>query len=127
MAPYAGGGRVARQAGPVPPGDFTAPHKARSFAIALDPSGKLTFRSADIDGEHVIAVLTGRATNAHKAYLRGKGVSYLIGGRRAIDLRGVLRRLRSRFGIRKLLRDRLREIAADDAPRERELATSSVC
>jgi riboflavin biosynthesis pyrimidine reductase len=48
-------------------------------------------------------VLTGRAADAHKAYLRGKGVSYLIGGRQAIGLRGVLRRLRSRFGIRKLL------------------------
>jgi len=80
-----------------------APHKAKGFAIALDPSGKLVFGSADIDGEHVIAVLTGRAADAHKAYLRGKGVSYLIGGRQAINLRGVLRKLLSRFGIKKIL------------------------
>ena len=103
MVPYVSGGRITRQAGPVKPGDFVAPHQAKSFAVALDPSGKLAFRSADIDGEHVIAVLTGRAKDEHKAYLRSMGVSYLIGGRETIDLRGVLRRLRSRFGIRKLL------------------------
>jgi riboflavin biosynthesis pyrimidine reductase len=103
MGPYAGNGRIPRQSGLVPPGDFVAPHEAKSFAIALDPSGKLALRSSDIDGEHVIAVLTGRATKAHKAYLRGVGVSYLISGRQAIDLRGVLRRLRSRFGIKMLL------------------------
>jgi riboflavin biosynthesis pyrimidine reductase len=103
MGPYAGNGRITRRAGTVPPGDFTAPHKAKSFAIALDPSGKLAFRSADIDGEHVISVLTGRAAKAHKAYLRSKGVSYLVGGRKTIYLCGVLRRLRSKFGIKKLL------------------------
>jgi len=103
MAPYSGRGRVPRSAAPVPAGDFIAPHKAKSFAIALDPSGKLAFKKADIDGEHVITVLTGRASEAHKAYLRSTGVSYLIGGRETIDLRGVLRRMRSKFGIKKVL------------------------
>lgn len=103
MEPYAGRGRRPAAAGPVPPGDFMAPHKAKGFAIALDPSGKLAFNKADIDGEHVIVVLTGRASEAHKAALRAAGVSYLIGGRETIDLRSVLRRLRSKFGIKRLL------------------------
>lgn len=103
MEPYAGKGRVPRSAATVPPGDYIAPHKAKGFAIALDPSGKLAFRKADIDGEHVISVLTGRASEEHKAYLRGIGASYLIGGREIIDLRAILRRLRSRFGIKRLL------------------------
>lgn len=103
MEPYAGRGKAPRAAGPVPAGDFIAPHKAKGFAIALDPSGKLAFKKADIDGEHVIAVLTGRASESHKAYLRAKGVSYLIGGRSSINLRGVLGRLRAEFGIKRLL------------------------
>ena len=40
----------------------------------------------------------------------------------ALAERGILPDALIRLGIRKLLRDRLREIAADDAPRERELA-----
>jgi riboflavin biosynthesis pyrimidine reductase len=103
MAPYAGRGLVPRSAEPVPPGDFVAPHKSKSFGITLDPSGKLFFRKADIDGEHVITVLTGRASEDYKAYLRSIGVSYLISGRESVDLRAVLRRLRSKFGIKKLL------------------------
>lgn len=103
MEPYAGRGSAPRAAGPVPAGDFIAPHKAKSFAIALDPSGKLAFKKADIDGEHVIAVLTGKASESHKAYLRAKGVSYLIGGRDSINLRDVLGRLRADFGIKRLL------------------------
>ena len=102
MEGYAGG-KAPRLAGPVPAGDYVAPHKAKKFAIALDPSGKLVFRSADIDGEHIIVVLSGRATAAHKAYLRSRGISYLMGGKVSIDQRGVLRRLRSGFGIKRLL------------------------
>jgi len=102
MEYYAGGKRGAAR-GAVPAGDFVAMHRARTFAIALDPSGKLAFKRGDIDGEHVIVVLTGRAPKAHLADLREKGVSYLIGGRKAIDLRGVLRKLRSLFGIKMLL------------------------
>ncbi len=102
MAAYAGGKRPAVPAR-VPGGDFIAPHKAKTFAIALDPSGKLAFKTGDIDGEHVIAVLTGKAPRAHLAYLREKGVSYIIGGRAEIDLPEVMRKLRSQFGIRKIL------------------------
>jgi 2,5-diamino-6-(ribosylamino)-4(3H)-pyrimidinone 5'-phosphate reductase len=102
MAPYADGTRT-KAAGVVPPGDFIAPHIAKSFAIALDPSGRLVFRRGDIDGEHVIVVVTGRTPRAHLAHLRRKGVSYLVGGDARIDLRSVMARLRARFGIRRIL------------------------
>lgn len=105
MEPYAGGRRPAgtRAAAAVPKGDFVAPHRARTFAIALDPEGRLVFGSGDIDGEHVIAVVTGRASRSHLAYLRSKGVSYIIGGAKKINLPLVLRKLRRLFGVKKLL------------------------
>src|SRR5688572_19664609 len=48
MEPYAGKARVPprRNRVPVPRRDFIAPHDADSYAIAIDPSGKLTWRSS---------------------------------------------------------------------------------
>jgi riboflavin biosynthesis pyrimidine reductase len=105
MEPYAGkvrvparrnGERIARE-------DFVAGHDASSYAIAIDPSGKLTWRASDIDGEHVITILTEGVSDDYLAFLQSKGVSYLFGGKSRIDLAKVLQKLRARFGIRKLL------------------------
>ena len=105
MAPYAGKARVpARRRGkPIPRKDFVAPHGASSHAIAIDPSGKLTWRENNIDGEHVITVLTERVSDAYLAFLQSKGISYLFGGKWKIDLAKVLEKLRSSFAIKKLL------------------------
>ncbi|MGZ6130814.1 MAG: RibD family protein [Myxococcaceae bacterium] len=105
MEPYAGKARVpARKAArPIPRTDFIARHDAQSYAIALDPSGKLGWRSDSIDEEHVITVLTRKVPDAYLAFLRSKGVSYLLGGERELDLEAVLEKLRSKFGIKRLL------------------------
>src|SRR5262249_8953125 len=70
---------------------------------ALDPSGKLMWKSSSIDGEHVISVLTEKVPDDYLAFLRSVGVSYLFGGRREMDLERVLAKLKSAFGIEKLL------------------------
>jgi riboflavin biosynthesis pyrimidine reductase len=105
MEPYAGRARIATRAprARIPRTDFVARAGAPSHAIAIDPSGKLRWTSASIDEEHVVTVLTERVPDRYLAFLRSKGVSYLFGGRRRIDLRAVLRKLRARFGIRTLL------------------------
>lgn len=105
MEPYAGKGRIpARKVPrPIPRTDFIARHDAESHAIALDPSGKLGWRSGSIDEEHVITVLTRKVPDAYLAFLRSKGVSYLFGGATELDLGAVLRKLRSKFGIKTLL------------------------
>jgi riboflavin biosynthesis pyrimidine reductase len=105
MEPYAGRARIPARAprARLPRTDFVARADAPSYAIAIDPSGKLRWESAAIDGEHVVAVLSGRVPDRYLAFLRSKGVSYLFGGSTRIDVPAVLRKLRSRFGIRKLL------------------------
>ncbi len=105
MEPYAGKARVParRTRERIPREDFIAQRDADSFAIAIDPSGKLRWKSNDIGGEHVITMLTGRVSGDYLAFLRSKGVSYLFGGKSRIDLASVLRKLRSSFGISKLL------------------------
>lgn len=105
MEPYAGKAKIPRRTSrePIPRTDFIAPHQAKSFAIAIDPSGKLTWQANDIDGEHVITVLTEGVPDHYLAFLRERGVSYLFGGKAKINLRRVLEKLRAQFGIRKLL------------------------
>ena len=105
MEPYAGKARVPRRKNreAIPRKDFVAPHDASSYAIAIDPSGKLRWDASDIDGEHVITILTESVSDDYLAFLQSKGVSYLFGGRSRIDLPKVLHKLRAKLGIRKLL------------------------
>jgi 2,5-diamino-6-(ribosylamino)-4(3H)-pyrimidinone 5'-phosphate reductase len=105
MEPYAGNARIpARKSRErIARNDFVAEHDASSYAIAIDPSGKLKWKSSDIDGEHVITVLTENVSDNYLAYLQGKGISYLFGGKSRIDVPKVLEKLRANFGIRKLL------------------------
>jgi riboflavin biosynthesis pyrimidine reductase len=105
MEPYAGKARVParRGGGPIAREDFVAENDASSYAIAVDPSGKLRWQASDIDGEHVITILTEGVSDDYLRFLRSKGVSYLFGGKSRIDLGKALRKLRARFGIRKLL------------------------
>src|SRR3954454_5967679 len=43
--------------------DFVAAGDHDSYAIALDPRGRLIWESGDIEGDHVVAVLTERVSN----------------------------------------------------------------
>jgi riboflavin biosynthesis pyrimidine reductase len=106
MEPYAGRARIPTYRGPrIPRVDFvpTPAEKGTRYAIAIDPQGKLRWSKSRIDDEHVIAVLTERVSDAYLAFLRARGVAYVFGGARTIDLPRVLATLRARFGIRTLL------------------------
>jgi 2,5-diamino-6-(ribosylamino)-4(3H)-pyrimidinone 5'-phosphate reductase len=105
MEPYAGKARVPARKGrqPIPRTDFIARRDAESYAIALDPSGKLRWTSSSIDEEHVISVLTEGVSDDYLAFLQAQGVSYLFGGKRDLNLKQVLEKLRKEFGIKRLL------------------------
>ena len=105
MEPYAGRAKVprGRGGGAASRDDFVAQADAPSYAIAVDPSGRLRWESGRIDEGRVVTVLTEQVPDSYLAFLRAKGVSYLFGGKRRIDLPVVLRKLRGRLGIRRLL------------------------
>jgi 2,5-diamino-6-(ribosylamino)-4(3H)-pyrimidinone 5'-phosphate reductase len=105
MQPYAGKAKIPRATtkGRALRKDFIANASAKSYAITIDPSGKIPWKSNNIDGEHVITVLSGRVSDNYLAFLQDRGVSYLLGGRTEIDLKSVLRRLTKYFRIRTLL------------------------
>ena len=103
MEPYAGKAAVPARGARLPRTDFVARTDAPSYAIAIDPGGKLRWESGSIDDDHAVTVLTERVPDRYLAFLRKQGVSYLFGGRDRVDVPGVLRKLRQRFGIRRLL------------------------
>jgi len=58
--------------------DFRAPGDFDSFAFAIDPSGRLAWETNDIDGDHVVAILSERVSDEYLAFLRARDVSYLL-------------------------------------------------
>lgn len=108
MEPMAGGTRpdeeVARQhSGSMRREDFVAPGDHKSFAFAIDPSGRLAWESSDIDGDHVVAILSERVSDEYLALLRNRGVSYLFAGSRDVDLAVALDRIGAYFDVRTLM------------------------
>jgi riboflavin biosynthesis pyrimidine reductase len=76
---------------------------AATFAIALDPSGKLHFQSAKLSGDQVI-VLVGRDTpDSHLAELAADGVSYIVSPGTEFDIPSLLDVLAREFGITHLV------------------------
>jgi 2,5-diamino-6-(ribosylamino)-4(3H)-pyrimidinone 5'-phosphate reductase len=83
--------------------DFIAEYEADSFVVAVDAHGKLGWESADIDGEHLIAVLTEQVGDEYLAYLRRLGISYIFGGADTLDFALVLDKLARLFPIKTIL------------------------
>lgn len=90
-------------AGPVPRTDHVADPNAESFAIAVDPSGKLGWKKSEIEGDHIIEVLTEGVSDGYLAYLQEAGISYLFGGKQELDFKVVTQKLSSLFGIQHLM------------------------
>jgi 2,5-diamino-6-(ribosylamino)-4(3H)-pyrimidinone 5'-phosphate reductase len=105
MEPFAGRAPLPRRSpsARIPRTDFVARSDAPSYAIAIDPRGKLRWESGSIDEEHVVTIVTEQVPDRYLAFLRAQNVSYLFGGEDHVDLPRVLRKLRARLGIRRLL------------------------
>jgi 2,5-diamino-6-(ribosylamino)-4(3H)-pyrimidinone 5'-phosphate reductase len=95
---------IAREhTGGAPREDFVAPGTHDAFAFAVDASGRLAWVSNDIDGDHVVAILSERVSDDYLAFLRDRGVSYLLAGTREVDLSLALEKVATRFGVRTLM------------------------
>ncbi len=94
---------VAREHRGPPREDFVAPGEHRSFAFAADSKGRLAWSTNDIDGDHVVAILADRVSDEYLAFLRQRGISYLLAGAAEIDLAVALEKIGARFGVRTLM------------------------
>jgi len=76
---------------------------AKSYAIALDPSGKVHFADGAVGGDPAIALLGKDIGDSHLAELQADGVSYIVAESAEMDLAAMLEMLSSAFGIKRLL------------------------
>ena len=83
--------------------DYVASGHHESFAFAIDASGRLAWESNDIGGDHVVAILSNRVSDAYLAFLREREVSYIIAGEREIDLTAAMEKIGKIFGLKTLM------------------------
>lgn len=76
---------------------------AKSYAIAIDTTGKLRWPGADLGGDHLICVVSERVAEDYLSMLRDKGISYIVAGESTVDLVKAVDLLGRHFGIRRLL------------------------
>lgn len=67
------------------------------------PRGVLRFQKSEVDGDHVVLLITEQAGPAYCAHLRKAGVSYLLCGKKEVRLPRALAKLQQHFGLRKLM------------------------
>ena len=88
--------------------DLAAPHGQTHYIISVDPKGQLAWHSPVVEKKgrpaaHVIEVLTGQATQDYVGYLKEMGISYLFAGEEQLDCPLMLHKLKTQFGIEKVL------------------------
>jgi 2,5-diamino-6-(ribosylamino)-4(3H)-pyrimidinone 5'-phosphate reductase len=89
--------------GPAGPQPVHVARKAKSYAISVDTTGKLRWSGGDLDGDHLICVVSERAPEDYLSMLRDKGISYIVAGVSEVDLVKAVTILGDHFGIRRLL------------------------
>lgn len=81
-------------------------HVARrhdSYAISADTRGQILWKDDMIDGDHVIALVSQRASKRYLETLKARGVSFIAIGEERIDFARAFAILASQFGIKRLL------------------------
>ena len=92
----------------VPDVDFVAGDETKPYFVALDVKGELGWESGRFANKgrkeaHVIEILTEATSPAYRAYLRERGVSYILAGKTELDCETAMDKLHRLFHIEKLL------------------------
>jgi riboflavin biosynthesis pyrimidine reductase len=90
------GNRIARE-------PFIADKEATSFAIAVDGKGKLGWNENQINGDHIIEILTERVSDEYLFYLQQKAISYIFAGEQELDFSSALNQLSTLFPIETIM------------------------
>ena len=92
--------------------DFTAGDLTGFYAVAFDPHGRLGWKSNRIidedkdpgyDRAQIIEVLTHQVSGRYLTYLQSMGIPYIFAGDSEINIEEALCKLKTYFGINKLL------------------------
>jgi riboflavin biosynthesis pyrimidine reductase len=82
---------------------FVGNTSANSFAVAVDAKGKLGWNGNEIDGDHIIEILSESVSDDYLQYLQDKKISYLFAGAENLDFAFALSQLYDVFKIQTLM------------------------
>jgi len=82
---------------------FIGNKNATSFSIAIDGKGKLGWEQNEINGDHIIEVLTEQVSDEYLSYLQQKGISYIFAGKEEVDFKSALVQLGELFPIQTIM------------------------
>jgi len=82
---------------------FIGDAKATSFAVAVDAKGKLGWDENEIDGDHIIEILSESVSDDYLQYLQNKKISYVFAGKQDLDFTLALSQLHDVFNIKTLM------------------------
>jgi riboflavin biosynthesis pyrimidine reductase len=88
---------------PIPRTHHFADKNAACYAVAIDPHGKVEWKSNQALASHVVAVVTEGVADDYLAYLQSIDVSYIFGGTTEIDLAKVVAILADELGTERLI------------------------
>ena len=83
--------------------DHVAKKNAKKLAVGAEAKGVLRFQENEVEGDHVVVLVTERVGNDYLAHLQSAGVSYLLCGKKEINLHTALQKLAKAFKLRKLM------------------------
>ncbi|MCW2308907.1 dihydrofolate reductase family protein [Rhodobium gokarnense] len=86
-----------------PRADVVADAAGRDIGICFDRQGRLRPETGEVDGDHLVLVLSERVSKEHADDLAARGVSVFFAGPDGDDIAGVLPRIAEAFGARRLL------------------------
>ncbi|MFK3973412.1 RibD family protein [Pseudomonas sp. NPDC087358] len=88
---------------PIPRTHHFADRDAKTYAVSIDPHGKVAWKTNQALDSHVVEVLTEAVADDYLAYLQSVGVSYIFAGKTDIDLRQVVEILGNELGCKRLI------------------------
>ncbi|WP_426118129.1 dihydrofolate reductase family protein [Pseudomonas sp. DSP3-2-2] len=88
---------------PIPRTDYFADRHAASYAVSIDPHGKVAWKTNQALGSHVVEVVAETVADDYLAYLQSIQVSYIFGGKIDIDLAHVVETLSRELGSKRLI------------------------
>ena len=88
---------------PIPRVHYFAKRDAATYAVSIDPHGKVAWKSSEALDSHIIEIVTEAVADDYLAYLQSIGVSYIFGGKTEIHLEQVVAILASDLGLKRLI------------------------
>jgi riboflavin biosynthesis pyrimidine reductase len=88
---------------PIPRIHHFADRSAKSYAVSIDPHGKVGWKKNEALGSHVVEVVTESVADDYLAYLQSIGVSYIFAGKTDLDLRQCVGILSRELGCKRLI------------------------